>query len=235
MLARCGRPAPAGCGWRRRRRPVVETGAGAAARSRPTCTRTCCCPASSTCTCTAAAATTSTRSPADLAGAVAFHRRHGTTATLVSLVTAPGRGACASSWAGSPSAAGPTADGRRARRAPRGPVPVGGAVRRAEPRHTSSSPTPTRGASCSRPRRGHLRAITVAPELPGALELVDAARRRRRRRRRGAHRRGLRGDPRRVRPRAPRWPPISTTACGRSTTASRARSSPRSSAACRAS
>jgi len=66
-----------------------------------------------------------TASPADLAAAVAFHRAHGTTRTLVSLVTAP-LDALAEQlgWIADRVAAGPTPQGPRRRRPPRGTIPV---------------------------------------------------------------------------------------------------------------
>ena len=108
----------------------------------------------------------------EMARAVAFHRRHGTTRTLVSLAAAPPHALIGQlGWVADMVAAGPN--------------PVGGALgahlegpflsyaRRGaqDPAHLLM---PDRGtlARFVEAARGTLRSVTIAPELPGALDLI---------------------------------------------------------------
>ncbi len=112
------------------------------------------------------------RSPADLAGAVAFHRRHGTTATLVSLVTAPVERLCEQLGWIAELAADPDSGVLGAHL--EGPFLSAARCGAQNPAHLLD-PDPDVWRALLEAGRGHLRTITVAPELPGALELVDAA------------------------------------------------------------
>ena len=113
-------------------------------------------------------------SAADLAGAVAFHHAHGTAATLASLVTAPVAALCEQL-------------DRVADACERG-VPAGVVVGahlegpflsrvRCGAQNPEHLLAPDRGAFAEllAAARGHLRMITVAPELPGALDLIADA------------------------------------------------------------
>jgi N-acetylglucosamine-6-phosphate deacetylase len=111
-------------------------------------------------------------SPADLAAAVAFHRSHGTTRTLVSLMTAP-LDALAEQlgWVADRVALGPTPDGHVVGAHLEGPFlsPV-----RAGAQNPQFLQLPDRGAFSGllAAARGCLRSVTLAPELPGALDLI---------------------------------------------------------------
>ncbi|GGJ94694.1 N-acetylglucosamine-6-phosphate deacetylase [Pilimelia anulata] len=106
---------------------------------------------------------------AAIEGGVAFHRAHGTTGSLVSLVSAPPELLCEQL-------------GRVADLAESGLV-LGAhlegpflAPRRCgahDPDHLLD-PDPEVLAALLKAGRGHVRVMTVAPELPGALDLVDA-------------------------------------------------------------
>ena len=114
-----------------------------------------------------------TSSPADLAASVAFHRRHGTTRTLISLVTAPvaelsqqlgwvadlvGEGA-------DPGVLGAHLEG-----------PFLSHVRcGAQPTEHLLLPDPLVFAELLAASRSTLRTMTIAPELPGALPLIREA------------------------------------------------------------
>jgi N-acetylglucosamine-6-phosphate deacetylase len=113
-----------------------------------------------------------TASPDDLAAAVAFHRRHGTTRTLISLVTAPvARLAEQLGWVADLAAAGPTAAGHVVGAHLEGPFLSRARCGAQNPEHLL---LPDRGAFAElvEAARGALRSVTIAPELPGALELI---------------------------------------------------------------
>ncbi|MGF7239437.1 MAG: N-acetylglucosamine-6-phosphate deacetylase [Frankia sp.] len=109
----------------------------------------------------------------DMAAAVAFHRRHGTTRTLVSLVTAPLEMLTEQlGWIADLIAADP-----------HGPIvgahlegPFLSAVRcgAQAPEHLRS-PDRAAFAHLVRAGRGTVRSITIAPELPGALDIIADA------------------------------------------------------------
>ena len=108
--------------------------------------------------------------PRDARRAAAFHRAHGTTRIVASLVTAP-VGELESAWGcspPSPTRASSTASTWRAR-----------SCRRcaAAPRTRATSPPPTSPPSSKlhAAARGWLKMITIAPELPGALDVIRAA------------------------------------------------------------
>lgn len=113
------------------------------------------------------------RSPEDLAGAVAFHRRHGTSATLVSLVAAPVDALCRQlGWIADRAELGVRADGAVLGAHLEGPFLAHARCGAQNPAHLLA---PDLGAlrELVAAARGHLRCVTIAPELPGALELVD--------------------------------------------------------------
>lgn len=93
-------------------------------------------------------------SPADLAAAVAFHRSHGTTRTLVSLMTAP-LDALAEQlgWVADRVAIGPAPDGHVVGAHLEGPFLLQFAL---EPRirNSCNCPTAARSPDCSQPRGG---------------------------------------------------------------------------------
>lgn len=106
----------------------------------------------------------------DMRRAVAFHRGHGTTTSLVSLVTAPVEDLCRQlGWAADLADAGEIAGAHL-----EGPFLSQVRCGAQNPDHLL---TPDRSAfdAMLQAARGHLRVITVAPELPGALELIDDA------------------------------------------------------------
>lgn len=109
-------------------------------------------------------------SPEAMAGAVAFHRRHGTTATLVSLVAAPVEQLAEQlGWI-----ADLAANGRVLGAHLEGPFLAQARCGAQNPQHLLSPDT----ASLDRlitAARGSLRTITIAPELPGALQLIERA------------------------------------------------------------
>ena len=109
------------------------------------------------------------RSPADMSAAVAFHQRHGTTRTLISLVTSPVDDLCEQlGWVAELSS-----------------TQIVGAHLEgpflAHARCGAQNPAHLLGPDLATLRRlieaahGHLSTITIAPELPGALELITAA------------------------------------------------------------
>jgi len=111
-----------------------------------------------------------TASAQDMADAVAFHRGHGTTTSLVSLVTAPVDALCEQlSWAADLADAGEIAGAHL-----EGPFLSQVRCGAQNPDHLLD---PDLGAFARmvEAARGHLKVITIAPELPGALDLVDAA------------------------------------------------------------
>ncbi|ONH59284.1 N-acetylglucosamine-6-phosphate deacetylase [Frankia sp. CcI49] len=116
-----------------------------------------------------------TASPADLAAAVAFHRAHGTTRTLVSLVTAPvARLAEQLGWIAALAAAGPGPGGHVVGAHLEGPF-LAAARRGAQPAEHLRRPDRGVYAELAAAAAGTLRVVTVAPELPGAGDVVAAA------------------------------------------------------------
>lgn len=114
----------------------------------------------------------STTSPADMAGAVAFHRRHGTTRTLVSLVTAPlDILAEQLGWVADLVAAGPTPNGHVIGSHLEGPFLSAARCGAQNPAHLIA-PDRAAFARLAAAARGTLRSVTLAPELPGALALI---------------------------------------------------------------
>lgn len=109
-------------------------------------------------------------SPEDMVGGVRFHRGRGTTTTLVSLVTAPVDALCEQlSWAADLADAGEIAGAHL-----EGPFLSHARCGAQNPDHLLE-PDLAAFARMVEAARGHLRVITVAPELPGALELIEAA------------------------------------------------------------
>ncbi len=111
-------------------------------------------------------------SPDDMAGAVAFHRRHGTTRTLVSLVTAPVEDLAQQlSWVAHLVESGPRRTGHVIGAHLEGPFL---SHERCGAQNTNHLMLPNI-AALARMRdaaRGTLRVVTVAPELDGALALI---------------------------------------------------------------
>ena len=113
-----------------------------------------------------------TASPAEMAAAVAFHRSHGTTRTLISVMTAP-LDALAEQlgWIADRVALGPTPDGYVVGAHLEGPFlsPV-----RSGAQNPQFLRLPDRNAFSAliAAARGCLRSVTLAPELPGALDLI---------------------------------------------------------------
>jgi N-acetylglucosamine-6-phosphate deacetylase len=113
-----------------------------------------------------------TASPDDMAAAVAFHRRHGSTRTLVSLVTAPVPQLVKQlGWVADLVAAGPTPAGHVVGAHLEGPFLSHARCGAQNPEHLL---LPDRAvfAELVEAARGSLRSVTIAPELPGALELI---------------------------------------------------------------
>jgi N-acetylglucosamine-6-phosphate deacetylase len=114
-----------------------------------------------------------TASPADLAGAVAFHRANGTTRTLVSLVTAPlDTLAEQLGWIADRVAMGATPQGHVVGAHLEGPFL---SLVRCGAQNPDYLLPPDRAdfARLVEAARGCLRCVTVAPELPGALDLIS--------------------------------------------------------------
>ena len=112
-------------------------------------------------------------SAADMAAAVAYHRRHGTTRTLVSLNAAPTDTlAQGLRWVAEMVAQGGDANGRVIGAHLEGPF-------LSEVRRGAQNPAyllmPDRDifARLVEAAGGTLRSVTIAPELPGALEVID--------------------------------------------------------------
>lgn len=106
----------------------------------------------------------------DMAAAVRFHRGHGTTTSLVSFVTAPVDALCEQlGWAADLADAGEIAGAHL-----EGPFLSHVRCGAQNPDHLRE-PDLDAFARMVDAARGHLRVITIAPELPGALELIDAA------------------------------------------------------------
>ncbi|TWP36483.1 N-acetylglucosamine-6-phosphate deacetylase [Leekyejoonella antrihumi] len=111
-------------------------------------------------------------SPEAMAQAVAFHRAHGTTRTLVSFVTAPVDALVEQlDWAAALTHAGARVDGHVIGSHLEGPFL---SHARCGAQNTSHLILPDRDAFArmSAAARGTLRSVTIAPELDGALELI---------------------------------------------------------------
>jgi N-acetylglucosamine-6-phosphate deacetylase len=109
-------------------------------------------------------------------GAVAFHRRHGTTATLVSLMTAPVDDLAEQlSWAAELTRRGPTPGGNVLGSHLEGPFL---SARRSGAQNESHMIDPDRDVldRLVEAADGSLRMVTLAPELEGALELIGPLR-----------------------------------------------------------
>jgi N-acetylglucosamine-6-phosphate deacetylase len=116
-------------------------------------------------------------SPTAMEGAVAFHRRHGTTATLVSLMTAPVDDLCEQlGWAAALVARGPAASGHVLGAHLEGPFL---SPRRAGAQNPEHMITPDRSVldRLAKAADGALRMVTLAPELAGAPALIEPLRR----------------------------------------------------------
>jgi N-acetylglucosamine-6-phosphate deacetylase len=117
-------------------------------------------------------------SPKAMEGAVAFHRRHGTTATLVSLMTAPVDHLCEQlGWAAELVTRGPGARGHVLGAHLEGPFL---SPRRAGAQNPAHMIAPDRSVleRLVKAADGALRMVTLAPELAGALALIEPLRRR---------------------------------------------------------
>jgi N-acetylglucosamine-6-phosphate deacetylase len=113
-----------------------------------------------------------TASPEDMAGAVAFHRQHGTTRTLVSLVTAPPDAVVEQlGWVADAVAAGPGPSGHVVGAHLEGPF-LSRSRRGAQNPDHILMPDRAVFARFVEAGRGTVRSMTIAPELPGALEVI---------------------------------------------------------------
>jgi len=113
-------------------------------------------------------------SAADMAAAVAFHRRHGTTRTLVSAVSAPvGAMYDMAAWAADLTARGATPDAHVLGSHLEGPFL---SALRCGAQDPAALLAPDTGVlrQLLAAGRGTVRVVTVAPELPGGLDLVKA-------------------------------------------------------------
>ena len=111
--------------------------------------------------------------PDELAAAVAFHRAHGTTRTLVSLVTAPVARMCEQlRWIAALAEAGPRPGGHVVGAHLEGPFLSHARCGAQHPEHLLE-PDPQTLAELLKAGQGWVRAVTLAPELPGGLDLVD--------------------------------------------------------------
>ena len=111
-------------------------------------------------------------SPDELAKAVAFHRRHGTTRTLVSLVTAPlDELAEQLGWIADLVASGPSPYSHVVGAHLEGPFLAKAQCGAQNPAHLIE-PDPAAADRLVAAARGTLRSVTIAPELPGAIELI---------------------------------------------------------------
>jgi N-acetylglucosamine-6-phosphate deacetylase len=116
-------------------------------------------------------------SPQAMQGAVAFHRRHGTTATLVSLMTAPVNDLCEQlGWAAELVARGAAPHGHVLGAHLEGPFL---SPRRAGAQNPAHMLAPDQEVleRLVTAARGGLRVITLAPELDGAMALIEPLRR----------------------------------------------------------
>jgi len=109
-----------------------------------------------------------TKGAADMATSVAFHRRHGTTRSLVSLMAQPVELMCEQlGWAASLAERGEIAGTHL-----EGPF-LATARCGAQRPESLLRPDPDVLRKLVEAGQGHLRTMTVAPELPGALELIE--------------------------------------------------------------
>ena len=112
-----------------------------------------------------------------MARRVAFHRRHGTTATLVSLMTAPVEELCEQlGWAAELTARGPGAGGHVLGSHLEGPFLSPRRCGAQNPAHMLA-PDPAVLDRLVAAADGALRMVTLAPELDGALALIAPLRR----------------------------------------------------------
>jgi N-acetylglucosamine-6-phosphate deacetylase len=112
-------------------------------------------------------------SPEDLAAGVAFHLARGTTRTLVSLVTAPVEAMCEQlRWIAALAERGPRPDGHVVGAHLEGPFLSRARCGAQHPEHLLP-PDPQTLGTLLKAGQGYVRTVTVAPELPGALELID--------------------------------------------------------------
>lgn len=112
-------------------------------------------------------------SAADMAAGVFYHRSCGTTRTLVSLVSAPVDVLCEQlAWAAALAAGGPRSEGHVIGAHLEGPFL---SHARCGAQNSSSLLLPDQAvlADLLVAGRGFVRSVTLAPELPGALELID--------------------------------------------------------------
>jgi len=106
--------------------------------------------------------------------AVAFHRRHGTTATLVSLMTAPEPALSEQlGWVATLAGRGPTARGHVLGSHLEGPF-LSARRRGAQNAAHMVAPDPELLARLRGAAGETLKMITIAPELPGALALIES-------------------------------------------------------------
>ncbi|GAB2479716.1 N-acetylglucosamine-6-phosphate deacetylase [Jatrophihabitans fulvus] len=109
-------------------------------------------------------------SPDDLAAAVAFHRAHGTTRTLISLMTTPLADLRERlGWISELTERGPSVGGHVVGAHLEGPFLASSHCGAQNPAHLRA---PDRGELASLFAAGPVRSITLAPELPGGLDLV---------------------------------------------------------------
>jgi N-acetylglucosamine-6-phosphate deacetylase len=109
-----------------------------------------------------------------LATSVAFHRRHGTTRTLASVVTAPAEQmAAAAGWIADAVEAGPTEDGHVVGCHFEGPF-LSALRCGAQDTDAMIDPDPAVWRRLVDAGRGTVRMMTIAPELPGGVDLVRA-------------------------------------------------------------
>lgn len=112
-------------------------------------------------------------SPDDMAGAVAFHHRHGTTRTLVSLVTAPVEDLERQlRWVATLTERGPGSAGHVVGAHLEGPF-LSHARCGAQNADYLMLPNPAALERMRAAARGTLRVVTVAPELDGAIPLIE--------------------------------------------------------------
>jgi N-acetylglucosamine-6-phosphate deacetylase len=111
--------------------------------------------------------------PAELAAGVAFHRAHGTTRTLVSLVTAPVARMCEQlRWIAKLVEAGPQPAGHVVGAHLEGPFLSHARCGAQHPEYLLP-PDPQTLAELLEAGHGCVRSVTLAPELPGGLGLID--------------------------------------------------------------
>lgn len=109
-----------------------------------------------------------TKSATDMAAAVAFHRRHGTTRTLVSLMAQPVEAMCEQlAWAAELAASGEIVGAHL-----EGPF-LNASRCGAQLPGNLLMPDPLLLHKLLDAGQGSVRSVTVAPELPGALALID--------------------------------------------------------------